>query len=42
MLAAFDKKGLDEEYALKQARLAKILDDDHWNKETQEVILWTS
>lgn len=37
----FEKIGQDEEFALKQARLAKILRAEDWDKEKQEVILWT-
>lgn len=40
VVAAFEKKGLTEEDALVQARLAKILDVDHWDMEKQEVKLW--
>ena len=37
----FEKKGLDEEEALKQARLSRILRAEDYNFEKKEVILWT-
>jgi DNA polymerase-1 len=36
----FAKIDKDEEFALKQARLAKILRVEDWDSEKQEVILW--
>ena len=36
----YAKAGLTEEDALVQARMARILQWENWNKETQEVILW--
>lgn len=38
--AAFEKAGLTEADALRQARLARILRDGDWNAETKEPILW--
>ena len=38
---AFTEKGLTEDEALLNARLAKILTKDDWNERTQEPILWT-
>jgi len=38
---AFQSKGLSEEEALVNARLARILRDGEYNKETGEVKLWT-
>jgi len=38
---AFIANGLTEEDALTQVRLARILRFDDWNKDKQEVILWT-
>lgn len=38
---AYASVGLTEEDALVQARMARILQWDNWNKDTQEVILWT-
>lgn len=40
VLNAYLKKGLDEEAALTQARVARILRSDEWNTETEEVLLW--
>jgi 5'-3' exonuclease len=39
--AAYKKAGLDEEEALQQARLARILRWSDWNSDTKEPILWT-
>jgi DNA polymerase-1 len=36
----FKKKGLDEEYALTQARVSRILRSSDWNPKTHEVKLW--
>lgn len=41
VLAAFIKAGKDEEYALTQARTARILRAGEWNKTTKEATLWT-
>jgi len=38
----FAEKGLGEEVAIEQARLARILRDGEYNKETAEVKLWKS
>lgn len=40
VLQAFLKKGYTEDYALLQARLARILRASDWNFETKEPILW--
>ena len=40
-MAAYAKEGLDEEYALAQARVARILRWDEYNIKKEEVILWT-
>ena len=40
IVAAFEKKGLAEEDAILQARLARICRDVDYNFKTQEVILW--
>jgi len=40
VVATYRKHGLSEEYALTQARLAKILTPDLYNFETKEAILW--
>jgi DNA polymerase-1 len=37
---AYEKKGILEEDALVQARVARILRASDWNSDTQEVILW--
>lgn len=41
VLSAFTKKGYTEEYALLQARLARILRASDWDFETKQPILWT-
>jgi len=41
VLAAFEAAGLDEEEALRQARLARILHAEDWDDEKKEVKLWT-
>lgn len=41
VVVAFMKAGLSEEYALTQARLARILHAGEYDKETGEVNLWT-
>lgn len=41
VLGAFKKKGLTGEYALTQARVARILRSSDWNPKTHEVTLWT-
>lgn len=41
VVAAFKSKGLSEEVALENARLARILRDGEYNTETGEVYLWT-
>ncbi len=38
---AYEKKGILEEDALVQARVARILRASDWNQDTEEVILWT-
>lgn len=38
---AYTNAELTEEDAIVQARMARILQWENWNKETQEVILWT-
>ncbi|MEZ2409824.1 hypothetical protein AB6806_23820 [Bosea sp. RCC_152_1] len=40
VVAAYEKKGLTEDDAIIQARMAKILDASHYNFKTQEPILW--
>lgn len=40
ILKLAEKHGLTEEELLVQARLAKILTDSYWNRETLEVTLW--
>ena len=40
VVAAFKSKGLSEEVALENARLARILRDGEYNTETGEVYLW--
>ena len=37
---AYASKGLDEEAAIHQARLARILRDEDWNNKTKRVRLW--
>jgi DNA polymerase-1 len=41
VLDAYTKNNLDPEYALTQARMAKILDANMYNLETSEMKLWT-
>lgn len=41
IVAAYAKKGLDEEFALSQARCARILRASDYNFKTKEVIPWT-
>ena len=41
VVAAYDKAGFGEEYALSQARVARILRHGEYDKQTQEVKLWT-
>ena len=41
ILPAFIKAGFSEDYALTQARCARILRYDDWDNEKQEPILWT-
>tara|TARA_R100000808_G_scaffold13906_2_gene33300 strand:- start:436 stop:1191 length:756 start_codon:yes stop_codon:yes gene_type:complete len=41
IVGAYEKAGLDEEYALQQARVARILRHGEYNKKTKEVKLWT-
>lgn len=41
VVKAFEKKQLTEEDALRNARLARILRWDDWNKQKKEPILWT-
>jgi len=41
VLKAFIKAGYTEDYALQQARMARILRASDWNNETKEPILWT-
>jgi DNA polymerase-1 len=40
IVPAYDKAGLDEEYALSQARVARILRASDYNPKTKEVKLW--
>lgn len=40
VVAAYAAKGLSEDWALTMARVAKILDYNHWNHRKQEVRLW--
>lgn len=40
IVEAFRKKGFSEEYALTQARVARILRDTDWDHERKEVTLW--
>jgi DNA polymerase-1 len=42
VVTAFASKGLDEAEALKNARLAKILQDKDYDSTRQEPILWTA
>ncbi len=41
IVETYAKFMLDEQYALKQARLARILRSEDWDFETQEIKLWT-
>lgn len=41
VVSYYAKAGLTEEYALRQARLARILRWEDWNAEKKEPILWT-
>lgn len=41
ILETYAEKGLDENYALTMARVARILRKDDYNLDTKEVILWT-
>lgn len=41
VLAAYEAKGLTEEFALQQARVARILRKGDYNMKTKEVKLWT-
>lgn len=41
VVKAYEKAGLSEEFALSQARVARILRHGEYNKETGEVELWT-
>jgi DNA polymerase-1 len=41
VVKAFESKGLTEEDALRNARLAYILRDGDWNTTSQEVRQWT-
>lgn len=41
VVAAYQSKGLDEDDALLQARLSRILRASDWDSEKKEVILWT-
>ena len=40
VVEAYLKAGLNEDVALGQARVARILRPDEWNHETEEVLLW--
>lgn len=40
ILLEFTSRGFSEEYALTQARVARILRFEDWNAETKEVVLW--
>jgi hypothetical protein len=40
VVIAYEKKGILEEDALVQARVARILRASDWNQDTEEVILW--
>lgn len=40
VLEAFEERGFDEEFALRQARLARILRWSDWDSTNKEVILW--
>lgn len=41
IVALFNKAGYDEDYALQQARVARICRAEDFNLKTKEVILWT-
>jgi DNA polymerase-1 len=41
VIGAFEAKGLSADYALTQARVAKILQLENWDMERKEPILWT-
>tara|TARA_Y100000401_G_scaffold54959_2_gene43288 strand:- start:282 stop:1058 length:777 start_codon:yes stop_codon:yes gene_type:complete len=41
VLAAFEAKGFDEEFALTQARLARILRSDDYDFDNERPIMWT-
>lgn len=41
VVAAYEKAGLNEEHALKQARLARILRSSDWDAEKKVPILWS-
>ena len=41
ILAEYEKKGLDEAYALTMARMARILRYEDWDDHAQEPVLWT-
>lgn len=41
VLSLYKKAGFDEEFALTQARMARILRASDWDEETQTVKLWT-
>ncbi len=41
VVAAFEKAGKDEDFALQMARCARILRHQDWNYKKQEPILWT-
>ena len=40
VVGAYQKAGLGEEFALSQARVARILREGEWNPITEEVQLW--
>jgi len=40
IVGAYRKEGLDEAYALNQARCARLLRADDWNKKQRKVKLW--
>jgi len=41
IVAAYGKQGLSEDHTLIQARMAYILNDKNYNRETGEILLWT-
>jgi DNA polymerase-1 len=41
IVAQYEKKGLDEDYALTQARVCRICRAEDWDFDKKEVILWT-